>query len=62
MISTILGDIDEKYLDRKVVREDDGLKEIRAVEYYLAGRLVHRSAHITLKDFSGLDTLLGAIR
>jgi hypothetical protein len=62
MIPTIYGDIDEKHLVRKDHKEDDPLKTVHSREYYLGDKMVHRSAHITLKQPLGIEGILGATR
>lgn len=59
-IYTIYGLIEERELRRKAWVEEDDVKQNAIVEYYLAGKLVHRSAHITLKQGIGIESHLGA--
>jgi hypothetical protein len=61
MVNTIYGEIDDRELRRKAWVESDQLKATAIVEYYLADKLVHRSAHVTLKQGIGIESLLGAM-
>ncbi len=62
MVTTIYGDIDEKHLIRKDTHEEDAHKTVHAREYWLGPTLVHRSAHVTLKQSLGIEGFLGATR
>lgn len=62
MVKTIYGDIDEKHLIRKDHQADDAQKTVSSREYWLGATLVHRSAHITLKQPLGIEGFLGATR
>jgi hypothetical protein len=59
-IDTIYGPMEEHDLRRNCVVEEDELKRTNVVEYYFRGQLVHRSAHITLKQNFGLNSQSGA--
>lgn len=67
MITVDLGDgviheVDESTLDGPFLssQENDNEK-VDAVEYHLAGRVVHRSVHVTLKQGIGIEGVLGQI-
>ena len=62
MITTIYGDRDEATLDkREGVNEDERARE-EWIEYWDGARLVHRSAHVFLKQPLGIEAALGRIR
>ncbi len=48
-ITTIHGEMDETLLQKRVGEIDNDNEHTVWVEYWLAGELVHRSAHVTLK-------------
>ena len=50
MITTTHGDMDESLLEKREGVVDDDREHTTWVEYWLAGELVHRSVHVTLKD------------
>lgn len=59
MITTIYGDMDEsKLLKQEGVHEDER-ERTSWVEYY---QLVHRSAHVTLKQGLGIEAILGSVQ
>lgn len=49
MIDTIHGKTDESLLEKREGSIDNDNEHTTWVEYWLAGELVHRSAHVTLK-------------
>lgn len=49
MITTTKGLMDESQLEKKTGFVDNDNESTQWVEYWLAGELVHRSAHVTLK-------------
>ena len=59
-VNTIYGLLDDSDLRRKAWVEEDAQKSNSIVEYYLAGKLVHRSAHVTMKVGIGIESLIGA--
>lgn len=50
LITTIKGEMDEALLEKKEGVVDNDNEYTTWVEYWLAGELVHRSAHVTLKQ------------
>ena len=56
MISTIDGERDESELTKRVGADEDDRARIEWVEYWDGERLVHRSAHISVKK--GLEFLM----
>lgn len=68
MISVDLGDgvireMDEADLQGPCLTTVDNEHEhTEAVEYWLNGRVVHRSVHVTLKEGLGIEALLGKLR
>ena len=50
MVNTIYGEMDEALLEKKIGVIDNDVETTEWAEYYLDGELVHRSAHITLKE------------
>jgi len=59
IISTTKGDMDESLLDHKTGEVDNEIEYTTWDEYYLNGELVHRSAHVRLKQ-SPFTDLVGA--
>lgn len=49
IITTTKGDMDEALLEKKEGSVDNDNEYTTWVEYWLAGELVHRSAHVQLK-------------
>ena len=49
MITTTKGDMDESLLEKRDGSLDNENETTNWVEYWLAGELVHRSAHVRLK-------------
>ena len=49
LITTTKGEMDESFLEKKDGSVDNENEYTTWVEYWLAGELVHRSAHVTLK-------------
>ena len=50
LITTTKGDMDESLLEKKEGTVDNENESTTWVEYWLEGELVHRSAHVTLKQ------------
>lgn len=50
-ILTIHGEMDEALLEKREGVVDNDHEFTRWVEYWLHGELVHRSVHVTLKEF-----------
>jgi hypothetical protein len=50
LITTTLGDIEECLLEKRTGWADNEIEATSWVEYYKDGDLVHRSAHVTLKQ------------
>jgi hypothetical protein len=48
--------VDDSLMDRKDIRTENENEIVDAVEYWLEGELVHRSAHVQLKQ--GIGSLL----
>jgi hypothetical protein len=49
LVNTTKGEMDDSLLERKDGVFEDDNELTTWVEYWLAGELVHRSAHVTLK-------------
>ena len=49
IIDGVLGEMDESLLEKRESVVDNEDEHTTAVEYWLDGELVHRSAHVTLK-------------
>lgn len=60
MVTTIYGEMDEALLLKKEGVFEDDHERTSWIEYYLEEELVHRSAHVSLKEGSLLDLLLGS--
>ncbi len=59
LVHTTHGDLDESQLRKVEGVLDNEHERTTWVEYYLDDELVHRSAHVTLKEWPGeLGTLL----
>jgi len=59
LVTTTKGDMDESLLEKKEGTVDNDIESTTWVEYWLEGELVHRSAHVTLKQsatFAGGET------
>ena len=52
MITTTKGDMDESLLEKREGSLDNDNETTTWVEYWLDGELVHRSAHVALKQTS----------
>ena len=50
IITTTKGDMDDSLLEHKQGSIDNDVEYTTWDEYYLDGELVHRSAHVTLKQ------------
>ena len=50
LVTTTKGDMDDSLLERRDGTIDNELELTTWVEYWLEGELVHRSAHVTLKQ------------
>lgn len=50
LVTTIHGEMDESFLERKEGEDDNEHENIRWVEYWLGGELVHRSVDMVLKQ------------
>jgi hypothetical protein len=48
-VTTTKGEMDESLLEKKEGLVDNDNETTTWVEYWLAGELVHRSVHVTLK-------------
>lgn len=53
MIQTTRGEMEESLLEKREGWVDDDNEHTTWVEYWLDGELVHRSAHVTLKQVVG---------
>jgi hypothetical protein len=59
IITTTKGDMDESLLEKREGTVDNDNEATTWVEYWHEGELVHRSAHVTLKQpaiFAGGET------
>jgi len=59
LVTTTKGDMDESLLKKKEGSVDNDIESTTWVEYWLEDELVHRSAHVTLKQpatFAGGET------
>ena len=54
IITTTKGDMDTSLLEHKQGSIDNDVEYTTWDEYYLDGELVHRSAHVTLKQMPSL--------
>jgi len=52
-VNTIHGEMEESLLEKREGSVDDENEHTTWVEYWLGGELVHRSAHVTLKQVMG---------
>ena len=50
LIMTTKGEMDDSLLEKRVGEEDNEHENIKWVEYWLDGELVHRSVDIVLKQ------------
>ena len=58
MIATIYGDRDEAEFEKRTGVVDSDYERTEWVEYWDGETLVHRSAHVTLKDgVTGMSTV-----
>lgn len=60
LVSTIYGDKDDSTLERRDFVVDNENEYTKATEYWLAGELVHRSAHVTIKNWPTAQAVAGA--
>lgn len=56
-----MAEMDESLLQRKDIFTDNDNETVNAVEYWLDGELVHRSAHIHLKRGLDIGSAAGSI-
>jgi hypothetical protein len=49
LVTTTKGEMDDSLLEKKEGFVDNDIEYTTWVEYWLAGELVHRSAHVALK-------------
>lgn len=54
IVTTTKGDMDESLLERQEGSIDTENETTTWVEYWLDGELVHRSAHVTLKQMPAI--------
>tara|TARA_R110000744_G_scaffold150267_5_gene263439 strand:- start:165 stop:353 length:189 start_codon:yes stop_codon:yes gene_type:complete len=59
IVTTTRGDLDDSLLDKREGSIDDANENTTWVEYWLAGDLVHRSAHVRLKKAMFLSADVG---
>lgn len=50
IVTTTKGDMDESLLEKREGSINNDVESTTWVEYWLEGELVHRSAHVTLKQ------------
>jgi hypothetical protein len=50
MVNTIHGEMDESLLEKRTGEDDNEHENIKWVEYWLDGELVHRSVDMVLKQ------------
>jgi len=50
LITTTKGEMDESLLEKKEGSVDNDIEYTTWIEYWLDGELVHRSAHVALKQ------------
>ena len=55
IVNTKYGPMDDSELQRVDIADEDDNAHYSAVEYYLNGELVHRSAHVALKQGLNFD-------
>ena len=58
LITTTKGDLDDSVLEKRTGELDNDNEYTTWVEYWLDGELVHRSAHVALKQ---MPPMAGAI-
>ena len=59
LVNTTKGDMDDSLLEHRSGEVDNDNEFTTWTEYWLDGELVHRSAHVTLKNmpvFAGAET------
>lgn len=62
LIPTIYGDLKEHLLEKVEGLIDNDRERTTWIEYWLADELVHRSAHVTLKQWpAGLGAVVGKL-
>lgn len=61
LVTTIHGDMDDALLEKRTGEVDNDNEHAEWVEYWLAGELVHRSAHVRLKQTPGVMGEAGGI-
>lgn len=61
LITTTKGDMDESLLEKREGSIDNDIEYTTWVEYWLAGELVHRSAHVTLKTSPFTDLVAASL-
>lgn len=61
MITTTYGDMDESLLIKREGDFENDNEKTSWVEYYLGDELVHRSAHVQLKQGLGIEAVLGKV-
>jgi hypothetical protein len=52
LVNTIHGEMDESLLEKKEGGFENDNEKTTWVEYWLDNEIVHRSAHVTLKELS----------
>ena len=57
LVTTIYGEMDESALEKRTGAVDDANENTDWVEYWLNGELVHRSAHVRLKQAAGFGEI-----
>jgi hypothetical protein len=61
MITTIYGLMDESTLEKRTGFVDNDIEYTTWVEYWQGDELVHRSAHVRLKQCLGIEAALGQL-
>jgi hypothetical protein len=59
MINTIYGEMDERNLQKKTGAFDDDNEHTEWIEYWNDGELVHRSAHVQIKQGASSGVIAG---
>ena len=57
-----MGEMDESLLEKREGGIDNDHERTTWVEYWLNGELVHRSAHVTLKESPSIGTAVEGFR
>ena len=62
VVDTIYGPMDEALLEKKEDGFENDHERTSSVEYWLSGELVHRSAHVHLKEMPAIGVVQGEFK